>query len=164
MMSTVKLDGYDGKLRQIVMKGNGREHPSFLITNDLESPAESIVLRYAQRWRIENGIAEAVKFFSLNALSSSILIKVHFDVLMTMIGHALYHVLSQKLRGFEQCRAATIFRQFINMRADIVVRGDLVNVNFPRRAHNPIIKAAQLDKAATTIPWLGNRRLQFEFH
>lgn len=162
--STMKLDGYDGKLRQIVMKGTGREQPSFLITNDLESPAESIVLRYAQRWRIENGIAEAVKFFSLNALSSSILIKVHFDVLMTMIGHALYHVLSQKLRGFEQCRAATIFRQFINMRADIVVRGDLVNVNFPRRAHNPIIKAAQLDKVATIIPWLGNRRVQFEFH
>jgi hypothetical protein len=72
--------------------------------------------------------------------------------------------LSQKLRGFEQCRAATIFRQFINMRADIVVRGDLVNVNFPRRAHNPIIKAAQLDKAATIIPWLGNRRVQFGFH
>jgi transposase len=160
----VQLNHYDGKLRQIVMKGTGREHPSFLITNDLESPAESIVLCYAQRWRIENGIAEAVKFFSLNALSSPILIKVHFDVLMTMIAHALYHVLSQKLRGFEQCRAATIFRQFINMKADIAVRGDLVTVNFPRRAHNPIIKAAQLDKTAPSIPWLGNRRLHFEFH
>ena len=160
----VQLDDYDGKVRQIVMKGTGRENPTLLITNDLESPAESIILRYAHRWRIENGIAEAVKFFSLNALSSPILIKVHFDVLMTMIGHALYHVLSQKFRGFEQCRPATIFRQFINMKADIAVHGDCVNVNFPRRAHNPIIKAARLDETAPPIPWLGNRRVRFSFH
>ena len=31
------------------------ECPSFFVTNDLDAPAESIVLRYAQRWRIENG-------------------------------------------------------------------------------------------------------------
>jgi len=162
--SMVKLDGYDGEIRQVVMKGNGREQPSFFVTNDLDGPAESIVHRYAQRWRVENGIAEAVKFFSLNALSSSILIKVHFDVLMTMIAHALYHFMSQKLRGFEDCRAATIFRQFINMRADILISGDVIRVKFPRRSHNPIIKAAQLDKKATSISWLGNKRLQFEFH
>ena len=162
--SMVKLDGYDGEIRQIVMKGNGREEPSFFVTNDFDNPAESIVLRYAQRWRIENGIAEAVKFFSLNALSSSILIKVHFDVLMTMIAHALYHFMSQKLRGFEDCSAATIFRQFINMSAEILIGGEIITVKFPRRSHNPIIKAAQLDKNATSISWLGNKRLQFEFH
>jgi len=39
-----------------------------------------VVENYARRWRIENGIAEAVKFFNLNALSSPILVKVHFDV------------------------------------------------------------------------------------
>jgi transposase len=162
--SMIKLDGYDGEIRQIVMKGNGREQPSFFVTNDLDVPIESIVLRYAQRWRVENGIAEAVKFFSLNALSSPILIKVHFDVLITMIAHALYHFMSEKLRGFEDCRAATIFRQFINMKADIVIRGEVIRVKFPRRSHNPIIKAAQLDKNATRISWLGNKRLHFEFH
>jgi hypothetical protein len=162
--SMVQLDGYDDDVRQIVMKGTGREQPSFLITNDLDTPAESIVLRYALRWRIENGIAEAVKFFSLNALSSPILLKVHFDVLTTMISHALYHLLSQKLRGFEHCRSATIFRQFINMKADIHVRGDNILVKFPRRAHNPVIKTAQLDKQAPKISWLGDRHLRFEFH
>jgi transposase len=161
--SIVRPTGYNGELRQITMKDNGREHPSFLMTNDFENAAESIIHRYALRWRIENGIAEAVKFFSLNALSSPILIKVHFDVLMTMIAHALYHFLSQKLRGFEQCRAQTIFRQFINMKCQISVKGDVIVVKFPRRSHNPIIKAAQLDKTAPPISWLGNRRLQFEF-
>ena len=161
--STVKLNGYDDGIRQIIMKGTGREHPSFLLTNDLATLAETIVLRYAQRWRIENGIAEAVKFFSLNALSSPILIKVHLDVLMTMISHALYHFFSQRLRGFEQCRASTIFRHFINMKADIYVRGDVITVKFPRRSHNPILKAAQFDRKATPISWLGNKHLKFKF-
>ena len=162
--SMIKLDGYDGEIRQIVMKGNGRERPSFLVTNDLNSPADSIVLRYAHRWRVENGIAEAVKFFSLNALSSSILVKVHFDVLMTMIAHALYHFLGQRFRGFEECRASTLFRKFINMKADILIRDEVIRIKFPRRSHNPVIKAAGLDKKATKISWLGNKRIQFEFH
>ena len=161
--SIIKLAGYDDKLRQIVMKGTGRKLPSFLITNDFQSPVDSIVFRYAKRWRIENGIAEAVKFFSLNALSSPILIKVHFDVLMTMIAHGLYHFFSQKLRGFEECRSSTIFRHFINMRADIIIRGSDIIVTFPRRAHNPILNAAQLDKITPSISWLGNRRMLFKF-
>ena len=161
--SIVKPSGYDGELRQIAMKGTGRDQPSFLITNDFDSAAESIILRYARRWRIENGIAEAVKFFSLNALSSPILIKVHLDVLMTMIAYALYHFLSQRLRGFEQCRATTIFRHFINMKCEISVQGNILMVTFPRRPHKPIIKAAQLDKTAPAISWIGNRRLRFQF-
>jgi hypothetical protein len=121
------------------------------------------VFRYAKRWRIENGIAEAIKFYSLNALSSPILIKVHFDVLMTMIAHALYHFISQKFRGFEQCRFSTIFRKFINMKADIVIEDNDIVVTFPRRVHNPIIKAAQLDKIPTPISWLGDRKMVYKF-
>jgi transposase len=161
--STIDLPGYEDKLRQVVMKGTGRERPSFLITNDLNSPVDALVFRYAKRWRIENGIAEAVKFFSLNALSSPVLIKVHFDVLLTMIAHSLYHFLSQGLRGFEQCRSSTIFRKFVNMKADVVIRDGEIVVKFPRRAHNPIIKSAQLDKEPSTISWLGERKMRFEF-
>jgi len=161
--STIDLPGYDDKLRQVVMKGTGREQPSFLITNDFHSPVDSLIFRYAKRWRIENGIAEAVKFFSLNALSSPVLIKVHFDVLMTMIAHSLYHFLSQRLRGFEECRASTIFRKFINMKADVSVRDGNIVVKFPRRSYNPIIKSAELDKVPSTISWLGNRKMFFEF-
>ena len=161
--SIIELTGYDAKLRQIAMKGTGRELPSFLTTNDFQTPVDSIIFRYAKRWRIENGIAEAVKFFSLNALSSPILIKVHFDVLMTMIAHALYHFFSQKLKGFEKCRSATIFRHFINMKANIVIRGNDIIVTFPRRAHNPILKAAQLDRTPQSISWLGNKRMFFKF-
>jgi hypothetical protein len=101
----VELTGYSGSLRQVVMRGNGHSRPAFLITNDMDSPVERIVSDYARRWRVENVISEAVKFFNLNALSSPILTKVHFDVIMTMIADTLYSMLAGKLRGFEHCDA-----------------------------------------------------------
>jgi len=39
----VELKDYEGRARQIILKGNGHEKPAFLITNDFESPAEVIV-------------------------------------------------------------------------------------------------------------------------
>ena len=87
--STVSLRGYQGSVRQVVVRGNGREKPSFIITNDFDMPLELLVGHYARRWRVENGIAEAVKFFHLNALSSPILTKVHFDVILTMVADTL---------------------------------------------------------------------------
>ncbi|MCX5839603.1 MAG: hypothetical protein NTW71_13995 [Deltaproteobacteria bacterium] len=83
--------------------------------------AERIVSDYACRWRVENVISEAVKFFNLNALSPPILVKVNFDVLMTMIAETLYSMLAQKLRGFEQCDAQKIYRHFIRSNTDVAI-------------------------------------------
>ena len=52
---------------------------------------------------------EAVKFFNLDSLSSPILVKVHFDIVMTMIADTLYTVHAKKLRGFESCDARRSF-------------------------------------------------------
>jgi transposase len=114
--SFVTLKDYEGQLRQIIIRGNGREEPAFLITNDLTATAERVVSDYARRWRVENVISEAVKFFNLNVLSSPILVKVHFDVLMTMIADTLYSMLAQKLRGFELCDDQKIYRHFVRCR------------------------------------------------
>jgi hypothetical protein len=65
------------------------------------SPVESIDGDYACRWRMENVISEAVNFFNLNALSSPILTKVYFDVIMTMVTGTLYSMLAGKTRGLE---------------------------------------------------------------
>lgn len=80
-----------------MVRGNGRETPAFLITNDFNMPVDLVVGNYARRWRVENGIAEAAKFFYLNAISSPILVKVHFDVTMTMIADTLYSMLAKRL-------------------------------------------------------------------
>jgi transposase len=161
--SFVALKDYEGQLRQIIIRGNGREEPAFLITNDLTAPAERIVSDYARRWRVENVISEAVKFFNLNALSSPILVKVHFDVLMTMIADTLYSMLAQKLRGFEQCDAQKIYRHFIRGKADVDITSGEVQVTYPRRAHNPILRDVPWHRLPQTISWLDGAKLNLKF-
>ena len=161
--SMIHLRHYEGLLRQVVVRGNGHEQPTFMITNDMQMPLEMIVGHYGRRWRVENGIAEAVKFFHLNSLSSSILIKVHFDVLMTMMADTLYSMLAQKLRGFEDCDAGKIYRHFVRGRGTIFVDGGVVNVVYPRRAHNPILRAVPWENLPCCIPGLAGVKLGLSF-
>jgi transposase len=161
--SMISLRNYKGTLRQVVMRNNGREKPAFLVTNDFDMPLELIVGNYARRWRVEDGIAEAVKFFHLNALSSPILVKVHFDVVMTMVADTLYTMLAHKLRGFEDCDAPKIYRHFVRGKGTIIVKDRIVNVIYPRRAHNPILRAVPWDDLPCTLPGLSRAKLGLSF-
>jgi hypothetical protein len=161
--SRINLRGYEGELRQIVLRGNGREKPSFLISNDFDSPIELVVGNYARRWRVENAIAEAVKFFHLNSLSSPILVKVHFDVVMTMIADTLYTMLAKKLRGFEACDAPKLYRHFVRYKTIVDIRSGQVVLTFPRRAHNPILRTVPWHLLPDTMEWLQGYKLIFDF-
>ncbi len=161
--SLVSLRHYEGMVRQIVVRENGHDKPAFLITNDRDSPLELLVANYARRWRVENGIAEAVKFFHLNALSSPILIKVHFDVLMTMMADTLYTMLARHLRGFEECDAPTLYRHFVQGKGTIEVSQGKVNLFYPRRAHNPILRAVPWHQFPRALPGFTHAELALHF-
>ena len=161
--SFITLPDYEGDLRQVIVQGNGREKPTFLISNDFETPLELLVGNYARRWRVENVISEAVKFFNLNALSSPILVKVHFDVIMTMIADTLYTMLAQKLRGFESCDAAKIYRLFVKGKGKVTLRGNKITVIFPRKAHNPILRSVPWHRLPQSLSWLDGVNLEFKF-
>lgn len=161
--SRITLRDYDGEVRQVILRGNGREEPAFLISNDFASPVEILVSDYARRWRVENVISEAVKFFHLNALSSPILVKVHFDILLTMMADTLYCMLAQKLRGFEQCDALKIYRHFVRGKATVGIQDGTVRVTFPRKAHNPILRNVPWHRLPATLSWLDGANLKLEF-
>jgi transposase len=161
--SSVELPGYEGVLRQVIMKNHGRESPTFLVSNDTDLAVELLVGNYARRWRVENSIAEAVSFFNLNALSSPILVKVHFDVLMTMVADTLYTMLARKLRGFEDCDAPKLFRNFVKGKGTIEVQNGNVTVVFPRRAHNPILRSVPWGNLPNALPAYGDLSLTLRF-
>ena len=162
--SVITLPDYKGDLRQVIVRGNGHEKPAFLISNDFDTPSELLVGNYARRWRVENVISEAVKFFNLNALSSPILVKVHFDVVMTMIADTLYTMLAQKLRGFESCDASKIHRLFVKGKGRITLRGNKITVIFPRRAHNPILRSVPWHRLPQALSWLDGVALDLRFN
>lgn len=56
--------------------------------------------KYARRWLVEQEIAEQVAFFNLNNPSSSIVVKVDFDLSIPLLAHNLYRLLAKELPGF----------------------------------------------------------------
>ena len=72
-------------VKQIIVKDHGRALPTFVITNNRDLKLEDILMVYAKRWHIEQKFAELVAFFNLNALSSPLMIRIHFDILWTVI-------------------------------------------------------------------------------
>lgn len=159
----IELNGYDGKLRQLIITGTGREFPMVIITNDMESTPKEIITIYSYRWRIENNLQENVDFFNLNALSSPVVVKVNFDIGMTLIANTLYKLLAKNIRRFEKSKPKRVFRNFIECPVEIKIDQHLVNVKFLNRSYNPLLMDWVRDKQDVPVPWMGNRKLRFEF-
>lgn len=149
------LRHYEGDVRQIILTDHGRTKPTFLITNDFDIDVKNIVRKYARRWMVEQEIAEQIAFFSLNNPSSSIVVKVDFDLTISLLAHNLYRVLAQYLPGFSHCTVSTINRKFLETGAWIKIEGKLATVHLKKKTHLPILFEVPWMKKITSLPWHG---------
>jgi hypothetical protein len=161
---TVALRDYEGPIRQITVTDLGHEEPTIVVTNQLRRSAVHLIGRYAQRMLIENGIADGVDFFHIDALSSAVAMKVSCDLQLTLMASSLYRLLGEQLgNGYATAKSQHIFRDFINAVAHVMITEREIVVRFQKRAHNPLLMAAGFDKTNLPVPWLANRRLQLVF-
>ena len=154
------LTSYEGDARQVIIKDHGRDKPSFLITNDFKLDVRQVVQKYARRWLVEQEIAEQIAFFSLNNPSSSIVVKVDFDLTISLLAHNLYREFSKGLPGFEQCNAQTINRKFLENGALIKVEGNDISVVLKKKTHLPILFELPWMNNSTTLSWM-NAKINF---
>ena len=160
----VTLAGYTGPIRQITVADLGHDEPTLLLTNQLRRSAASLIGRYAKRMLIENNIEDGVSFFHMDALSSAVALKVNCDLQLTLMASSLYRYLGQRIgHGYEKAKSRHLFRDFIDATASVNVGEREISVRFQKRAHNPLLLAAGLDKAGVRIPWLGNKPLRLVF-
>ena len=139
--------------RQLFIQDLGHEQPTILLTNERRPAAAKLITRYAQRMLIENALSDAVRFFHMNALSSAVGLKVDFDMALLVIASGLYRLLARRMRGYADAQARQIFRDLIDMPADVTVAEHGVHVVFHRRAHLPIIIASGLLDQPLAVPW-----------
>jgi len=161
--SEVTLKGCPQPLRQIIMKDHGRAEPTYVITNNRDMELIEILMVYARRWRIENKLAELVHFFHLNALSSPVMIRIFFDLLLSVIASMLYRRFAQDLPRFEKKLAPEIFRRFVDMPGRIQYNGKQFEVRIRKRAHTPILLGVKKLQDPIEIPWLEGRPLHIQF-
>jgi len=145
--------------RQFYIQDLGHDEPTILVTNEPRTPAK-IITRYAQRMLIENALSDAVRFFHMDALSSAVGMKVDFDMGLMVLASGLYRLLARRMRGYPDAQARRIFRDLVDIPADVSVTPQEVVVRFHRRAHLPILVASGLLNSPVAIPWWHGARLR----
>jgi hypothetical protein len=157
----ITLQDYgEQELRQISVIDLGHEEPTLILTNDFRSKPAGLITRYARRMLIENGIAEAIQFFHIDALSSMVGLKVDFDLQITLMGSSIYRLLAQRLaEEYRRATAKKIFNSLLDVGGLVEIDPKQITVTLDKRAHNPYLADAGLADQRTPMPWLGNRDL-----
>lgn len=160
--STICIKGYGKDVRQIAITGHGKIKPALIISNDFEIKLSDIVRKYAKRWLVEKTISEQTHFFHLNRLSSSMVVKVDFDLTMTILAHNLYRLLANDLPGFQNSTAQTLYEKFIRNDGYVICKDNKINVQLKKKRNLPLILETLQNNEAIKIQWLNDRELNIE--
>jgi len=158
----VFLKGYDKEIRQITITGNGKIKPAIIITNDTDLQVELIIRKYARRWMVEKTISEQIDFFHLNLVSSSMVIKVDFDLTMSILAYNLYRLLGHELGRYTNQTAQTLYDKFVLNGADIEIGEKAIKVQLKKKRQLPLILETMQRFNKQKYSQLGNKSLIFE--
>jgi len=164
---TVTLQGYKDKdkkakpIRQVAITGHGRIKPALIITNDFDIQTEALVRKYTRRWLVEKGISEQVEFFHLNRVSSSMVIKVDFDLVMTILAHNIYRLYARDLDRYVHLSDERIYEKFIAVQGNVSLKPDEIIVDLKKRRDLPLILETMKSYKDLRYEFLKNRKLTF---
>jgi hypothetical protein len=157
----VTLTSYPGTVRQLVVTGLGRDTPTVIITNDHQASLKALIERYARRMTIEQRLAEIIRAFHADALSSAVNLFVDLDVVLAVLAQVLLAALRARLPGYATATPDTLQRRFLETPGQIITTDQVITIRLERRAYAPVLR--QADLPPTAIPWWGNRTLRYEF-
>ena len=158
----VFLKGYEKDIRQITITGNGKIKPAVVITNDFDLAIEKVVRKYARRWLVEKSISEQVDFFHLNRVSSSMVIKVDFDLTMSILASNLYRLLAMDLGRYSNLSAQSLYEKFVLNGADVIIKEETITVQLKKKRNLPLILEVMSNYSRFKYPWLKSKNVIFE--
>jgi transposase len=155
------LKDYGKEIRQIAITGHGKIKPALVITNDFDEEVEIIIRKYARRWLVEKAISEQIEFFHLNRVSSSMVIKVDFDLIMSITAHNIYRLLARELERYENISDQTIYEEFIRNAGEVDITEDEVKIFLKKKRTLPAMLTAMQNFAEQKYLGLKNKKLIF---
>jgi predicted DNA-binding protein YlxM (UPF0122 family) len=165
---TVTLPGYrDAKtgkekmIRQVVITGHGKIKPAVMLSNDFDIPLETLVRKYCRRWLVEKGIAEQIDFFHLNRLSSSMVIKVDFDLVMSILAHNLYRLIARSFDRYKHLTDERIYEKFIANSGDINIDEQQIRIDLKKKRELPLLLDEFKKSVLINYPWMENKKIKF---
>jgi hypothetical protein len=149
----VTVRGCPVALRQLAVRGLGHDQPTLLLTNNHTAKPAKLIDRYAKRMTIEQRLAEQIRSFHLDALSSAVALNVDLDTTLTVWAAAAYDALRRRLPGYT---SAT----FVSTSGQITLAPTEVVARISERTYSPVLRSADLPEIQ--VPWWEGRRLRFE--
>ena len=153
--------GKSKELRQIIITGHGKIKPALIITNDYSIKTDKVIRKYCKRWLVEKCISEQIDFFHLNRVSSSMVIKVDFDLTMTILTHNLYRLFANDMERYSALSDEKIYEKFIANNGAIVIKNDSVVVELKKKRDLPELLEMTAGFKDYRYNWMGNKYLNF---
>ena len=157
----VFLKDYGGELRQIAITGHGKVKPALIITNDFEEKSDIMIRKNSRRWLVEKSISEQIEFFHLNRVSSSMVIKVDFDLTMSVLAHNLLRLFATDLPGFSHNADMTLYNKFLSMSGEVEITPSEILVKMKKKRNLPSLLTSISQFKTTPIKFYGGRKLIF---
>ena len=157
----IYLKGYGDTIRQISITGHGKIKPAIIITNDFDLKVENIVRKYTKRWIVEKAISEQINFFHLNLVSSSMVIKVDFDLTMSILTHNIFRLLALDLERYSHISDQSLFDKFILNSADVEIENEKIKVFLKKKRNLPLILEVMQNFNSHKYEWMDNMTMEF---
>lgn len=155
-----ELSDYDGLVRHVYIKTN-RLKPAIIITNDDKISLSELVRKYSRRRLIETEISEHIEFFHFNRNSSGVVIKVDFDLTMTILAHNVMMLYCKELEGYSHCKAETIFNKFISTPGEVTIGNATVGVTLKKKKSLPVLIQHLHSLGKSPVTWLDDFDISF---
>jgi transposase len=154
----------DRTFRQLAVKGLGREQPTLILTNRHDLTPKQLIERYAQRWGIENQLAEQIRAFHLDSLCSQVPLAVDFDVALTILADTVYRHFAHGLHAaYRNQTPDTLRSHLIDGIGELRFDQRHIEVALRRRTHTPALLDAGYQDRQIEVPWWGGRTLNYTF-
>lgn len=157
---TIFLKTYDKEIRQISIKGHGKIKPATIILNDFDLKTEQVVRKYARRWIVEKEIAEQIDFFHLNNVSSSMVIKVDFDLTMSILTHNIFRLFAKDTDRYKHISDKSVYEKFLRNSAEITIEGN-IEIKFKKKRNLPLLLEKCNKDKSLNYSWLNNLTINF---
>jgi len=89
-------------------------------------------------------------------------IKVDFDLTMSILAHNLYRLLALELERYSCLSIQSLYDKFVLNGADIIVRENTIIVQLKKKRNLPLILEVMQKYSHQKYPWLNNMNVIFE--
>jgi hypothetical protein len=158
----VKMTSYPGTVRQLVVTGPRRDAPTVIITNDTAMKSRALVTQYARRMTTGQRLAEIIRAFCADALSSTVNLNIDLDVVLAVLAPGPDRRPARPPALLRDCHPRHHPAAVPGNPGQIITTSDTITVRLERCAFSPVLRSADLPPA-TPVPWWGGRSIRYEF-